>query len=399
MRRPTKHVGDSGAVSFRVRFRTDEGTETSLTFRALDDSQVGIREAKVDAERFAKMLDLLGPREALAWQRQNEEAPEERALGPTLDDWAEKFIDTRTGVTDGTRHNYRATYRLTYGHHLGTMRLGEITRDDVAKALNSLATSGRRDGEGYSDKSIANAHLLLASMFKEAVAESIITVSPTARIKLPRGTSHQRSEMLFLTAQEFATLVANTTAHYRPLVLTLGGTGMRWGEAEALDVRDVNLDAATVRINKAAKWDTSKSRRVVGPTKTKMSDRTVTLPAVLVETLRPLVEGRGRSARLFTATRGGPLRHKTFWSDVWLPACDAAGLSDPRPRIHDLRHSHASWLIEGGMSLVVIQRRLGHHSISVTADTYGHLSPDIQRAAAEAANLVLNEVSLLSLDT
>lgn len=397
MRRPKKHVAKSGQVSFTVRFRTDDGTETSLTFRAMDKSPSAIKDAATDADLFSKMIDALGVDQALAWLRRNEEIPEEQALGPTLDEWAERFIDTRTGVTDGTRHNYRSTYRLTYGPHLGSMRLGEIGRDDIAAALNHLATSGRRDGKAYSDKSIANAHLLLASMFKEAVADQIIPSSPTARVKLPRATSHKKAEMVFLTAAEFARLVNASIEHYRPLVMTLGGTGMRWGEAEALEVRDVNLDAATVRINKAAKWDTSRAQRVVGPTKTKMSDRTVTLPPVLVDTLRPLVEGRPRSARLFTGLKGGPLRHKTFWSDVWLPACEAAGLNDPRPRIHDLRHSHASWLIEAGMSLVVIQRRLGHHSISVTADTYGHLSPDIQRAAAEAANLVLNEASLLAL--
>lgn len=397
MRRPTKHVSKAGYVSYKVRFRTERGTETSLTFRAVDKSAPAVKEALDEAQLFSKMADAIGINQALEWLRRNEGDPTERELGPTLDEWADKFIETRTGVTDGTRHNYRSTYRLTYGAQLGTMRLGEIGRDDIARALNHLTTSGRRDGQGYSDKSIANAHLLLASMFKEAVAEQIIPTSPTARIKLPRGTSHQKAEMVFLTSSEFANLVHHTTDHYRPLVMTLGGTGMRWGEAEALEVRDVNLKNATVRINKAAKWDTSRSQRVVGPTKTKMSDRTVTLPPVLVDTLRPLVEGRARSARLFTAPKGGPLRHKTFWSDVWLPACEAASLDDPRPRIHDLRHSHASWLIEAGMSLVVVQRRLGHHSISVTADTYGHLSPDIQRAAAEAANLVLNEASLLAL--
>ena len=391
-------MSKAGHVSFTVRFRTDEGTETSLTFRAVDKAPASIKNALDEADQFSKMIDALGVNEALAWMRRNEGDPEERELGPTLDEWAERYIDSRTGVTDGTRHNYRSTYRLTYGQHLGQMRLGQISRDDIARALNQLTTSGRRDGKGYSDKSIANAHLLLASMLKEAVAERIIPISPAARIRLPRGTSHRTAEMIFLTPAEFSRLVEATTEHYRPLVLTLGGTGMRWGEAEALEVRDVNLKAATVRINKAAKWDTSRSQRVVGPTKTKMSDRTVTLPAVLVDTLAPLVEGKPRSARLFTAPKGGPLRHKTFWSDVWLPACEAAGLADPRPRIHDLRHSHASWLIEAGMSLVVIQRRLGHSTITTTADTYGHLSPDIQRAAAEAANLVLNEVTLLALD-
>ena len=73
-----------------------------------------------------------------------------------------------------------------------------------------------------------------------------------------------------------------------------------------------------------------------------------------------------------------------------MPACEKAGLTDPRPRIHDLRHSHASWLIENGMNMLAVSRSLGHHTITVTADIYGHLSPDIQRAAADAAELVFS---------
>lgn len=396
LRKPTKHVAASGSVSYKVRYKL-AGTDTSTTFRAMGNTKDDERAAFREAVDFCKMLDLVGPEDAITWQRQQDEAPDIAAGGPTLDEWAETYIEGRTGVTDGTRHGYRSTWRLTYGKLIGDKRIGHLNRADIATALNTLSSTGGRDGNGYSDKSIANAHLLLASMLKEAVAEGVIPSSPATRIKLPRRTSHTRAEMVFLTGEEFTRLVNATDPHYRALVLTLGGTGMRWGEAEALEVRDVNFDAATIRINKAAKWDTSRSRRIVGPTKTKMSDRTVTLPGIVLDVLRPLTSDRARSARLFTAPKGGPLRHKTFWADVWLPACEAAGLDDPRPRIHDLRHSHASWLIEKGMSLVVIQRRLGHSTIATTADTYGHLSPDIQRAAAEAAQLVLNQPGLLAL--
>ena len=148
MRRPRKHVSKAGQTSFTVRFRTDEGTETSLTFRAANKSAAGIKAALDDADQFSKMIDVLGVKGALEWERRNEGNPEEREYGPTLDEWAERYIETRTGVTDGTRHNYRSTYRLTYGEPLGAMRLGELGRDDIAKALNHLATSGRRDGTG-----------------------------------------------------------------------------------------------------------------------------------------------------------------------------------------------------------------------------------------------------------
>lgn len=384
MRTPRRYVSKDGSVSFHVRYRLD-GTSTSTTFRGPE------KQAKAQAQAFAAMIDAVGAKAALEWQRREDEEVAPATM--TLDEWSERYIETRTGVTDGTRHGYRRTYALSYGRLIGDMAIAHITHADIAMALNKLGITGGRGGKGYSDKSIKNAHGLLASMFKEALAEGVITTNPCARIKLPRATSHQRAEMVLLSRDDFEQLVGSIGERHRPLVITLGGTGIRWGEAEALEVRDVNLEAKTLRINKAAKWDTRNARRVVGPTKTVNSERTVVLPERVVEVLRPLVEGRPKTARLFVAPRGGHLQHKTFWEDAWLPACKKAGL-DPRPRIHDLRHAHAAWLIEAGVPMPIISRRLGHHSISVTVDTYGHLLPDVQRAAIEAANHVFETPSL-----
>ena len=72
-----------------------------------------------------------------------------------------------------------------------------------------------------------------------------------------------------------------------------------------------------------------------------------------------------------------------------MPACEKAGLTDPRPRIHDARHTHASWLIaDPDVNMVTIQRRLGHEKITTTIDTYGHLLPEVAAAEHEAADLV-----------
>lgn len=381
MRKVDRHVAKDGTVTFRVRFR-HQGESTSITFRGPEP------DAKRRAREFAGMLHAVGSAEALAWERRNDE-PQTTGT-PTLDEWAETYIAGRTGITDGTRHGYRRDWALGYGPLIGQLHLDELRRDHIADALNHLTTKGGRKHTGYSDKSIANKHGLLASMLKEAVAENVIRTNPCARIKLPRRTSHEDAEMVLLSQADFEAFLTHVRDHYKPLVVTLFGTGIRWGEAEALQVRDVDLEAATVRITKAAKWDTSKAERIVGPTKTALSHRTVTLPHFVADTLEPLMVGRPRSARLFVAPRGGPLRHKAFWQEAWVPACTSAGLTDPRPKPHDARHTHASWLIAAGVPLPVIQRRLGHSSIKITVDTYGHLSPDIQRAAADAADAVFS---------
>ncbi|MCL2542304.1 MAG: site-specific integrase [Nocardioidaceae bacterium] len=218
--------------------------------------------------------------------------------------------------------------------------------------------------------------------------DGVIPRSPHVGVKLGRHSDHERAEARFLTLEEFARLLAATPERWRPLVMFLAGTGARWGEVVALNVADVNLDAATVSITKAEKVDPTAPGRVrIGPTKTRKSRRTIGLPSELVTILKELTQGRGKNERLFVMLDedGEPMRRWAFYRNVWLAkSCAGAGLLDPHPRIHDLRHSHAAWLIAEGVPLPVIQARLGHEKITTTVDTYGHLVPDLQQAAADA---------------
>jgi integrase len=113
-----------------------------------------------------------------------------------------------------------------------------------------------------------------------------------------------------------------------------------------------------------------------GPTKTHQA-RTVTLPRFLRTMLNRHLQGvpADPGALVFTAPGGGPLRLTNFRRRVWVPALRAAKLSE-RVRIHDLRHKCASLLIAQGEHPKAIQEQLGHSSIQVTIDRYGHLFPD-----------------------
>lgn len=114
----------------------------------------------------------------------------------------------------------------------------------------------------------------------------------------------------------------------------------------------------------------------------------MTLPPSIVSEIAPSVEKAGMGGYVFQGLDGKHLRRSWFLEAVWYPALDRAGV-ERRPRIHDLRHSHASWLIAQGVGLPVIQRRLGHESIKTTIDAYGHLAPDAWAGAADAAELAL----------
>ena len=116
--------------------------------------------------------------------------------------------------------------------------------------------------------------------------------------------------------------------------------------------------------------------------------RTITLPRSLAPELRAAAAGKRQDDLVLTTTTGRRISQPLFWRKAWRPAVDAAGL-EPRPRVHDLRHSHASALIAAGIPLPVIQRRLGHESIQTTVDVYGHLAPESYAGAAAAMDASL----------
>jgi integrase len=259
-----------------------------------------------------------------------------------------------------------------------------VTRSLVAHVVNEL------DGT-MSPKTIKNAFSVLSAVMQTAVYEGHIDANPCKGIRLPRTGEETTEEVRYLTFSEFDRLLATVPDHYRPFVILLFGTGLRFSEATALQVQDIDPDNATVRVMRAWKREKGKGVRL-GPPKSKASRRTIALPAEAVQAVRPLLDGPG-STWLFRTATGRVVAHSNFYNRIWKPACVAAGL-DPRPRIHDARHTHASWMIAQGARLEVIQERLGHEDYTTTRRVYGHLMPDMRREAGITASLAFASTSL-----
>lgn len=346
-----------GTHAYRVYFR-QRGRQTTLTF---DDENL--------AETFRTAVDQLGAEAALRLHQIDRQPRAQHGI--TVTEWLTHHIDHLTGVDSRTADDYRAYLRNDIGPALGHMPLADLDRDDVARWVQAMGAAGA------SAKTIANKHGLLSAALAGAVISGQIPSNPAAGTRLPRG---QRQEMVFLTRQQFATLLAAAPERWRPLVEFLVASGARWSEVTALQPADVDRAGHTVRINKA--WKRSPYR--IGPPKTRRSVRTINVPARVLDQLDYTGEwlftnpGRGNRAA------GGPVRAPNFRSNVWIPAVERSKL-EPRPRIHDLRHTCASWLIQAGVPLPVIQRHLGHESIQTTVDVYGHLD---RRSAKEAADVL-----------
>lgn len=357
------------AGSYRVRFRHGQSKKDPAKRRMTSETFP----TKKQADQFAKWLDALGPQGALDQLY----AAEQQSDVPSLDNLAADHIEHLTGIERGTRLTYQRLWDRTWSPLIGHLPANTVSQDHIRAAVNKL-------GATYSRKSLENQRGLLSGVLTRAVEKAYLPKNPVKGIRLPRGKEGDAVEMRILTPEEFGSIEERLPDQYRPLVRFLAGTGARWGEAVALTVADMQFP--DVRIRRALKWSPDNQRQV-GATKTRKSNRTVTLPPELVAELKALCKGKKGSELVFTATRGGQVQHRTFWSRYWLPAVEHL---DPRPRIHDLRHSHASWLLARGVPIHIVQARLGHESIQTTVDTYGHLLPDAQVAAANAAQAVFS---------
>jgi integrase len=365
VRSPVRYVAKDGTVTWRVRYRS-AGRECSETFRNKDH-----------AETFARILGSgknSDVADALAWLASKQ--TDEKVL--TFGEWFETWASQLTGVTERTKADYRALHRR-YLKTLDPVPLPLVTRSHVSAIVSSM----ERD---YSAKTIKHAANLLSTVLATAQDDGLIARNPVKRVRLPRVTRPD-SGYLFLTHEEAGRLVAATQEHYKPLVTFLLGTGLRWSEATALQVRHVDLANGTVRVDRA--WKRVPGGFEVGTPKSEKSRRTVNagVPALLA--VHHLVTGRKSTDLLFTTASGGVVRHSNFYSRVWIPACEKAGLTDPRPTIHDCRSTFGSWLLSEGIPLESVQDQLGHESYETTRKIYAHLMPAVGVAAGKAASAAL----------
>lgn len=361
--RQVKEFDTADGRRYRVRYRLG-GTETSETFTRLPD-----------AEMFRDILgNGKGDRVAQALRWLDDRRQGSAGSTVTLGEWFSHYVDQLTGVTPRTRGDYESMHRR-YLAHLDQMPLTAITRDDVTGLVNHLERTGR------APKTIKGTVHLLSTCLALAIDEGHLTTNPCKRVRLP-SQNFGGTEPRFLTEDEVADLVGATSSHYQPLVAFLFGTGMRWSEATAVQTRHVNLDAGTVRVEQAWKRVPGQGL-VLGPPKTAKARRTVNAAVIALIAAQPLL-GKPRDL-VFTTASGGTVSHSNFYNNVWGKACDRAGLS-PAPRIHDARHTHASWLISAGMSLEAVQDQLGHESIETTRKVYAQLLPAVGVAVGKAAS-------------
>jgi len=243
---------------------------------------------------------------------------------------------------------------------IGDVQLARLSPELLRKLTAEL--SGH-----YAPETVARTMRWVRFTLNQAVRDRRIAVSPAAGLRLPRS---RATKMRLLDANEVAALAAALPDRYSSLVIVAAYTGLRWGELAGLRMPDLDLLRRRLTVRSTLVEATGQAPRMAPP-KSKASERTIILPAFVVDTLVKHLETYPRvDGMVWTTERGAVLRRGSF-GRIWRQA--VAESVGPPCRVHDLRHNHAAWLIADGEHPKAIQTRLGHGSIAVTMDRYGHL--------------------------
>jgi integrase len=282
-----------------------------------------------------------------------------------------------------TKAAYRSNLETHFLPFFGERRMANILPSHVQNWVNEAVDAG------LTSRSVVKYHVVLHSIFRQAVRDRIIPFNPAADTKLPKVVRRQRR---IVTPHEFEAILTQIPDRWVPLVLTSIETGLRWGELVALRPRHIDWVNHRIRVEQTAlelsKRNSPTGQRIVFKDYPKDNEpRTVSVTGQLIQTLQRRVDeyGLGPDHLLFPSTEEPssiPVSRNTFRTKVWQPAVKRAGITFP-VRMHDLRHAHASWLLAGGADLAAVMERLGHRQI-MTTQQYLHTLPDADQRALDA---------------
>ncbi|WP_336627493.1 MULTISPECIES: tyrosine-type recombinase/integrase [unclassified Microbacterium] len=256
------------------------------------------------------------------------------------------------------------SWRLYVAPRWERVPLRRVVNGDIAAWLSEIDRS---------PSIVHRAYGVLNGILKQAVKDGRLGRNPATGVdSLPRRRT--RRIRRYLTQEELRR-VADASGAHRALVLTLGYCGLRWGEAAALKVADVDLDKRRITVHRSA-VEVHGEIHLSTP-KTDASTRLVPLPAIVVEALRAEITGRRKSDLVFPGPTGDYMRRvrsSAGSKSWWKTALKTAGIETMV--LHDLRHTAASIAVNAGGNVKSVQRMLGHASAAMTLDRYADLFDD-----------------------
>ncbi len=309
----------------------------------------------------------------------------------TVEQLVERWYDEvlRHQVAMSAADNYRSIAKRHIYPTLGKKRLSNLTVGDVDRLISSKVDAG------YSTSTVRRIRSILAQALDQAIRWGSVNRNVAT---LSRPPKQQRSEGRTMTPEEARTLLEAVEGHRNEALYALMlSTGLRRGEALGLKWQDFDPATGVLQIRRQLKREGG--ALVTSDTKTARSRRAVNLPTPMIATLKDHLARQEQEAAelggawqqsgfIFVTSVGTPMDPRNMYRD-FQKICNEAGLGNWHP--HELRHSAASLMLAQGVKLQVVSEVLGHASIRMTADVYGHILDPDRQAAADAMGSVLWE--------
>jgi integrase len=371
------HIQQRGKNSFRLKF--DAGR----------DEKTGERKTQFHTFRGTKRQAQVKMAELITAVDQSKYVEPHKI---TVAEWVRARVDhweASGDISARTAQRYRQLVEHQVVPHIGAKLLQKLRTLDVETWHTTLRTGGRVRGQGdLSARTIGHAHRVLSKALKEAAKNELVVKNVVAAESAPKVASGD--DMVIV--QDVPAFVEKIRGH-RLFTLGMVGlfTGMRLGEVLALRWGRVDIDQGIIQVREALEQTKKYGIRFKAP-KSKAGRRDLTLPDLLVDALREFRKeqlelriklGAGKlpdDGLLFAGIDGEP-RAPSSVSRAW---SDATGVG-----YHNLRHTHASQLIDGDVDIVTISKRLGHATPAITLAVYAHMFKKTDAKAAAAINAVL----------
>ncbi|MFC1848365.1 tyrosine-type recombinase/integrase [Chloroflexota bacterium] len=304
-----------------------------------------------------------------------------------LEQWLADYA--AINVRPRTYERYQEIVRAHLIPAFGSIPLTGLQPHHVQSYYSKALVSGRRDGRGgLSARTVHHHHRVLFEALKYAIKHDMLIRNICESVDPPRPEYRQMSATDAQGVNKILEAVKDTL--YYPLFYTAIYTGLRRSELLALSWKNVDLDFATLAVTETI-HQLKSGELVFNPPKSNRGKRSVALSPSLAIMLREhkakqtaFRERLGVKSHdndlVFSNLDGAPLQPDII-TRKFRRVAHSVGL--PKLRFHDLRHTHATLMLQQGINVKVISERLGHSSIAITLDTYSHVLPGMQEAAAQ----------------
>lgn len=301
-------------------------------------------------------------RDADKWEREflTDLKEEDQALTLKWSDFCHLYLKHNLQtISEHTAQNKHYTFK-NHVFNAFNKPINEIQPKDIEQYINSIVND-------YSLRHVKNIYANIKTVFNFAVRMYGLNPNPILRVNAPYKREFKK-EMLFWTLEEYNQVIANVfDIKAKTAITLLYWSGIRKGELLALLWSDVDLKAKTLDVSKS--YQRLNGEAVITPPKNQSSIRNILLPDQAIQQLKEWKKTSPSTADhdyIFDW-------EKEFIENGIKQGCELSGVK--RIRVHDLRHSHASYLISHNANIKLVSKRLGHAKTSMTLDTYSHLFP------------------------